>query len=188
MSFILQLSYHSHFEARSWEWLFKRRLGTKIGVCSCTVCSSAHVQFTQRLLKHTLLTLLMYTLLICLCTVCSSCSCTICTTSAHALSTHLLMHCVLICTVHSLLIPCTQRCTALHNLCSSCFEFCLAHPTLTLLSADHAQTTSDHVCTLHCSSYHCLVESWSCSKTALLFATSAHHTSKFALIILPLHC
>ena len=43
MSFILQLSYHSHFEARSWEWLFKRRLGTKIGVCSCTVCSSAQV-------------------------------------------------------------------------------------------------------------------------------------------------
>ena len=131
MSFILQLSYHSHFEARSWEWLFKRRLGTKIGVCSCTVCS---------------------------------------------------------CTVHSLLILCTKRCAALHNLCSSCFEFCFAHPTLTLLSADHAQTTSDHVCTLHCSSYHGSAESWSCSKTALLYATSAHHTSKFAMIILPLLC
>ena len=111
-------------------------------------------------------------------------------TAARNKNWRLLMHCLLTSSsrVHSLLILCTQRCTALHNLCSSCFEFCLAHPTLTLLSADHAQTTSDHVCTLHCSSYHCLAESWSCSKTALLYATSAHHTSKFAMIILPLLC
>ena len=97
-----------------------------------------------RLLMHCLLTLLKYTVFICSCTLCLLCSST---SSAHA-------HCALL-LLHSLLIPCTQQCTTLHNLCSSCFEFWSTHPTVALLNADHAQTTSDHA---HTTSDHVCME------------------------------
>ena len=70
-------------------------------------------------------------------------------TAARNKNWRLLMHTLLTLLMHSLLILCTKHYTALHNLGSSCFEFCFAHPTLALLNVFHTQTISDHIYTTH---------------------------------------
>ena len=168
MSFILQLSYHSHFEARSWEWLFKRRLGTKIGVCSCTVCSLAQAE----------------------CTVCSSYvlnAALLCTTSAHHASNFVLL------ILHSLCWA-----LIMHKQPLIMYVPCIAHPTTVLLKAGHAakllfstQLLLIILQSLLWSSYRCSAEHWSCDLAPKFLASddfSTQYCSALQNIFSTYHC